>query len=320
MVSESDFIAAFQAYHDALEDPAAKIDTIRPLVNEHLEQIIVRLPGQIVQNAARKRAMDELDRIESMTKERAVEVAAEVEKVEQGVREKLSEPEPEPEPESEPEPEPEPEPDEPADALMDAFKVFDRDGNGVIDIDELRHMMVALGEDLSEDEIQATLAEADSDGDGVINFEEFKVIMLMDRSPSEPPVEEETPEEPEDPEPELEPVAELEPVSSPGGSISEVVDHLDSLKLFGEKRRYVESLSEQVFDFNLRIEKMEKTIGIGLTDEFRGGNTCIGAIDDIGVGVRMPNTMELAVGEELYVEAKLLEYRSVVKRFEFEQL
>ena len=37
MVSESDFIAAFQAYHDALEDPAAQIDTIRPLVNDHLE-------------------------------------------------------------------------------------------------------------------------------------------------------------------------------------------------------------------------------------------------------------------------------------------
>ena len=69
MVSESDFISAFQAYHDALEDPAAKIDTIRPLVNEHLEQLIGRLPGVAVQNAARNRAMTELDRIEEMTKE-----------------------------------------------------------------------------------------------------------------------------------------------------------------------------------------------------------------------------------------------------------
>ncbi len=414
MVSESDFIAAFQAYHDALEDPAAKIETIRPLVNDHLEQLIGRLPGVTVQNAARQRAMTELDRIEDMAKEKAVEVAAEVEKTEKEVRERVAEatarpalfvepetpeegspftvgfsgsagdptawigiypagashaehgsnwlyvggtqepregkvagsvtfigdqyvageyearlfrnnghelmasssftissqpePEPEPEPAPAPEPEPGPVPDEPADALMDAFRVFDRDGNGVIDIDELRHMMVALGENLSEDEIRATLAEADADGDGVINFEEFRVIMLMDHSGSEAV------------EAEPEPVAELEPVSSPGGSISEVVAHLDSLKLFGEKRRYVESLSKQVFDFNLRIEKMEKTIGIGLADEFRGGNTCIGAIDDIGVGVRMPNTMELVVGEEVYVEAKLLEYRSVVKRFEFEQL
>ena len=79
MVSESDFIAAFQAYHDALQDPAAKVETIRPLVNEHLEQLIGRLPGTVVQNAARQRAMTELDRIEDMAKEKAVEVAAEVE-------------------------------------------------------------------------------------------------------------------------------------------------------------------------------------------------------------------------------------------------
>ena len=89
MVSESDFIAAFQAYHDALQDPAAKVEAIRPLVNEHLEQLIGRLPGVAVQNAARNRAMTELDRIEDMAKDKAVEVAAEVEKAETEVRAKV---------------------------------------------------------------------------------------------------------------------------------------------------------------------------------------------------------------------------------------
>ena len=74
MVSESDFIAAFQAYHDALEDPAAQIDTIRPLVNEHLDALIANLPGTVVQNAARERAMAELDRIEEMAKERRLKL------------------------------------------------------------------------------------------------------------------------------------------------------------------------------------------------------------------------------------------------------
>ena len=45
MVSEQDFISAFQAYHDALQDPAAQIDSIRPLVNEHVEKLIGNLPG-----------------------------------------------------------------------------------------------------------------------------------------------------------------------------------------------------------------------------------------------------------------------------------
>ncbi len=75
MVSESDFISAFQAYHDALQDPAAKVESIRPMVNEHMEKLVARLPGTVVQNAARQRAMDELDRIERMAKERAEEIA-----------------------------------------------------------------------------------------------------------------------------------------------------------------------------------------------------------------------------------------------------
>ena len=134
--------------------------------------------------------------------------------------------------------------------------------------------------------------------------------MLMDRSGPEA-VEAEPEEEPE-PEPEAEPEPEEEPeviIASSGLSIADVSDHLDTLKLFGDKRRYIESLSDEVFDFTLKIEKMEKTIGIGLVDEFRGGETCIGTIDEIGVGVRMPNNMELHIGQEIIIEAKLLEYR-----------
>ena len=199
------------------------------------------------------------------------------------------------------------------------MKEIDTDGNGVIDIRELGLMMNALGENMSPDEVGNMLAEADADGDGVINFEEFKVIMSMDRSvyaSDSSDVEEEVVEEEDVPE---EPASEPE-TSSTSGSIADVIAHLDTLKLFGAKRRYIESLSSEVFDFNLTIESMDKTIGIGLSDEFRGGHTCIGTVDGIGVGVRMPNTMELEIGQEIYVEAKLLEYRSVVKRFEFEQL
>ena len=37
--------------------------------------------------------------------------------------------------------------------LVEAFKVFDRDGNGYISAAELRHVMTNLGEKLTEEEV-----------------------------------------------------------------------------------------------------------------------------------------------------------------------
>ena len=58
-----------------------------------------------------------------------------------------------------------------------AFKVFDRDGDGLITAEELRLTMNNLGEPLTEVEVKAMIAEADTDGDGKSNFEEFKSLM-----------------------------------------------------------------------------------------------------------------------------------------------
>ena len=58
-----------------------------------------------------------------------------------------------------------------------AFKVFDRDGDGLITAEELKLTMNNLGEPITEEEVNAMIAEADTDGDGKINFIEFKSLM-----------------------------------------------------------------------------------------------------------------------------------------------
>ena len=55
--------------------------------------------------------------------------------------------------------------------LITAFKLFDRDGNGNISADELRHVMTNLGEKLTDDEVDEMIREADLNGDGEINYE-----------------------------------------------------------------------------------------------------------------------------------------------------
>lgn len=62
--------------------------------------------------------------------------------------------------------------------MMEAFKVFDSDGNGNITADELKQIMFNLGEKLTEEEVDEMIKEADLDGDGQINYEEFVRMMF----------------------------------------------------------------------------------------------------------------------------------------------
>jgi calmodulin len=62
--------------------------------------------------------------------------------------------------------------------LREAFRVFDKDQNGFITSDELRHVMTNLGEKLTDAEVQEMVQEADTDGDGRINYDEFVGVMI----------------------------------------------------------------------------------------------------------------------------------------------
>ncbi|KAI0238216.1 Neo-calmodulin [Lamellibrachia satsuma] len=64
------------------------------------------------------------------------------------------------------------------DEMKEAFKVFDKDGDGFISAAELRHVMANLGEKLTDDEVEEMIREADLDGDGKVDYPEFQKMLL----------------------------------------------------------------------------------------------------------------------------------------------
>ncbi|XP_063677350.1 calmodulin-A-like [Bolinopsis microptera] len=62
-------------------------------------------------------------------------------------------------------------------SIRQAFRMFDKDGNGTIDSRELRHVMLNLGEALTDDEVDDMIREIDVDGDGEVDCEEFVMMM-----------------------------------------------------------------------------------------------------------------------------------------------
>merc|ERR1711934_122549 len=62
--------------------------------------------------------------------------------------------------------------------IKEAFKVFDKDGNGFIPADEIRHIITNFGPRLTYEEVDVIIREADIDGDSQINYDEFVNMML----------------------------------------------------------------------------------------------------------------------------------------------
>ncbi|PUZ37085.1 hypothetical protein GQ55_9G089400 [Panicum hallii var. hallii] len=61
--------------------------------------------------------------------------------------------------------------------LKEAFEVLDKDQNGFISPNELRTVMINLGEKMTDQEVEQMIREADTDGDGLVNYDEFVLMM-----------------------------------------------------------------------------------------------------------------------------------------------
>ncbi|XP_033736484.1 neo-calmodulin-like isoform X1 [Pecten maximus] len=61
--------------------------------------------------------------------------------------------------------------------FKEAFKLFDRDGDGTVDVDELGTVMKSLGQEPTEQEVRDMINEVDNDQSGSIEFPEFLQLM-----------------------------------------------------------------------------------------------------------------------------------------------
>ncbi|XP_024052807.1 caltractin-like [Terrapene carolina triunguis] len=63
--------------------------------------------------------------------------------------------------------------------ILKAFKLFDDNGTGKISFQNLKRVAGEIGENLTDEELQEMIDEADVDGDGEVNEQEFLRIIRM---------------------------------------------------------------------------------------------------------------------------------------------
>ena len=64
------------------------------------------------------------------------------------------------------------------DEIVAAFKFIDLDHNNFVGASEIRHILVCMGELVTDDEIDMMISMVDLDGDGQVSFREFRTLVL----------------------------------------------------------------------------------------------------------------------------------------------
>ncbi|KAH3853186.1 hypothetical protein DPMN_095708 [Dreissena polymorpha] len=67
---------------------------------------------------------------------------------------------------------------DPQQELREAFRLCDKDNNGFISSEELRHVMTNLGEKLTDQEVSEMIRAADTNGDGMVDYNEFIKLLI----------------------------------------------------------------------------------------------------------------------------------------------
>lgn len=64
--------------------------------------------------------------------------------------------------------------------LKEAFRLYDREGNGYITTSTLKEILKALDDKLTGPDLDGIIQEIDTDGSGTVDFDEFMEMMTGD--------------------------------------------------------------------------------------------------------------------------------------------
>ena len=67
--------------------------------------------------------------------------------------------------------------------ILEAFIAFDLDKNNFIGAAEIRHILINIGEQVTDEEVDEMIRMVDRDGDGQVSFDEFYEMVTGGKKP-----------------------------------------------------------------------------------------------------------------------------------------
>ena len=157
----------------------------------------------------------------------------------------------------------------------------------------------------------------------VIEAEDEPVVEEVIEPEEEPVIESES-----EPEPESEPEIVAEPADTvePAMSLHDLVHAFSEARFASERSKLIEANAGAAYSFSVEVSRVERTLGIGLTEHLRNGRSVAGKVvgDDIEVIVRMPasrnDEIDAMKGGELAVSGLVSDWNSLRKRLDLDHV
>jgi hypothetical protein len=152
-------------------------------------------------------------------------------------------------------------------------------------------------------------------------------IPVPEPEPEPEAIEEIAPVPEPEPEPEaIEEIAPVEEVAEASIPLHDLIVQLSEARFASERSAIINEMEGASYSFAIEVERVERTVGIGLSEHLKSGRSLTGNIigDDIEVLVRMPASrneeMEAVQGASIDVNAVVSDWNSLRKRLDLNHI
>ena len=102
-----------------------------------------------------------------------------------------------------------------------------------------------------------------------------------------------------------------------GISLDEIIDQMNGARFLNEQRELISNYKGKNFDLSFRVNSVDRTFGIGISEEYRRGNTLNVTSESNEIEVRMRNDYDISdisPGREMSLKVSVVDWNSIRKK------
>ena len=100
-------------------------------------------------------------------------------------------------------------------------------------------------------------------------------------------------------------------------SLDEIVEKMNGARFLNEQRELISSFKGQILDLSFRVNSVDRTFGIGISEEYKNGNTLFSTSNSHEIEVRVKkefDTSNILSGTDMNSSVSVIDWNGIRKR------